>query len=181
MNNLKLVKKYKELYGHNSSFYSMTDDLEEVKALWGQVSVDIFLTRCVCNRKRHQRLIRKTAVDKAVNNLKGELLSLQKCVNFEELYDSVFKLIGIGKTGISYCTVYDTCIRMGYCFSPQILPNDFVYVHRHLKREANEIVGYGNILNKCRIKRCIFDKKDKAFMQLTCLEIEDFLCVRHKL
>ena len=175
------IEKYRTKFGANSSCYSMMDDLEEVKALFGHNSMDVFLHRCVCNRKRHQRRIKSMAVSEAVVKLKREVRSLQECSYFDELYDLVYLLIGKGRTGISYCTVYDTCIRMGYCFSPAILPQEYVYVHRHLIKEANSILGYGHIKDRCRIRRNLFDETDKGFIQMSSLEIEDFLCVKQQL
>ena len=179
MKEKQLIQRYKAEYGRKDG--PMNQDLEEVKNLKSKATVDEFLFRCVCNRKRHQRRIRTKDVENAVRKLKDKIDNLKECADFEELYDTVFNLIGNGNTGISYCTVYDTCIRMSYALKPAILPNEYVYVHRHLIKEANKLLERGFIEDKCRIKRRVFEEKDDAFKDMSSLEIEDYLCVKELL
>lgn len=174
-----LIQRYKAEYGRKDG--PMNQDLEEVKNLKSKTTVDEFLFRCVCNRKRHQRRIRTKDVENAVRKLKDKIDNLKECADFEELYDTVFSLIGNGNTGISYNTVYDTCIRLSHAIKPTILPNEYVYVHRHLIKEAKQLIGRGFIEDKCRIKRRLFEEMDDAFKDLNSLEIEDYLCVKRNL
>jgi len=158
---------------------SMYGDLNEVLILKGTVSIDEFLKRCVCNRKRHQWCLSNFAINIAVTKLIGNsVVSGKVWKNFEELYDTIYSVIGKGNTGISYSTVYDTAIRMGWSLSPKIEPQEYVYVHRHLIQKAKHILGSNTkIVDNCRIPRFLFDQKDKEFKKLTTLEIEDFLCL----
>lgn len=158
---------------------TMCGDFEEAKGLYKD-SVDNFLERCVCNRRRHQTCLSQKAVDNAVKNLKQADVLNKQFKNFEELYDFIYDCIGKGSTGISYSTVYDAAVRMGYSFSPQVLPNKYVYVHRKLVESAKHILGKDCIIeDNRRIKRELFFKEDSAFSNLNALQIEDFLCIYH--
>ncbi|MBR4387885.1 MAG: hypothetical protein IKT00_01750 [Prevotella sp.] len=176
-----LINDYKKsLNPHCCHGTSMYGDLNEVLA-FKMKSTQVFLKRCVCNRYRHQRRLPNVAVDNAVSKLLSSpnIWSVRP-TDFEDLYDNIYNLIGNGKTGISYCTVYDTAIRLGWTFSPQIVPQKYVYVHRKLVESAKHILKSSYvIINKCRIDRSLFDKKEPTFKKLSALEIEDFLCVYH--
>ena len=156
-------------------------DLNEVANMKDSVKSENFLKRCVCHRNCHQQRLKDDDVDAAVEKLlNNPTIWKQRPKDFEELYDCIYNLIGKGKTGISYCTVYDTAIRIGHTLSPAIEPKEFVYVHRKLIQSAKHILNKNYVLiANCRIERESFDKADSAFTQLTSLEIEDFLCVCH--
>ena len=170
-----LIIDYKK---KNSSLYN---DLNGVLALKGKSIPKVFLRRCVCNRNRHQWCLSNKAVDDAVNKLLTHpTFTTSTFKDFEDLYDTIYNIIGHGNTGISYCTVYDTAIRYGWTLSPKIEPDKYVYVHRKLVSSAKHILGgKAPIVNHCRINRSEFDKKEPEFKKLTALEIEDFLCVYH--
>ena len=155
----------------------MCDDFEEAKGLYKD-PVDKFLERCVCNRRRHQRCLSQKAVDNAVEKLMQTDVLSRKYENFEELYDFIYECIGRGSTGISYSTVYDTAARMGYSFSPQVLPDKYVYVHRKLVESAKHILGKKCIIeDNRRIKRDLFVQVESDFNKMDALHIENFLCV----
>lgn len=172
-----LIKDYKSKFGLNIKDSPMSNDLEEAKKKRAEPSLDEWLFRCVCNRKRHQWCLNTNCVNAAVNKLKGKVGMLESSPDFEVLYDSIYDLIGRGNTGISYSTVYDTAIRFGNSIIPVVSPDKYVYVHRHLVHVANLLLGKGHIENSCRIQRTLFIKAHKDFEQLESLEIEDFLCI----
>ncbi len=177
-----LINKYKKsLKPKCSQEKTMYDDLNEVLALKGNSTQRDFFRRCVCNRKRHQWCLANAAVNDAVKKLLANpSITNSAFPNFEKLYDTIFDTIGQGTTGISYCTVYDTSTRFGWSLSPQIVPEDYVYVHQKLIQSARHILGKNTkLINHCRIERVMFDKLESAFKQLNALEIEDFLCVCH--
>lgn len=190
MNIISKLNKYKNEYGWNSPISSMRSDLEAVRNMrnsWlvQNTSIDNYLQRCVCNRKRHQLHLKNDAVANAVKKLKTKMSQLENCSDFESLRDMVYEIIARSqngcKLGIGNSTVYDTAIRLGYSFPNIILPHEYVYVHRHLIKNAKKILGKIPIEDKCRIKRDIFISKEIIFDQLSALEIEDFLCVMNQL
>lgn len=165
--------------------YDLIKDLKEVRDLKKQgVPEPDFLERCICNRRRHQQRLRKKAVASAVKALTNHLEELSQCEDFEYLYDIIYDMIARKKTNectfISFSTVYDTALRIAYSFDKDnLMPRKYVYVHRHLRKEAREILGGVKIENNCRIPRSAFETKEKAFVKLNSTKIEDFLCVRH--
>lgn len=177
------IEAYKN--GQGCKGYGLNQDLKEVRDLKNQgVPEHIFLERCICNRQRHQQRLRKDAVATAVKVLMGHLEEFSQCEDFECLYDMIYNMIARKKsnecTYISYSTVYDTALRIAYSFDKEnLMPRNFVYVHQHLVKEANDILGRVKIENKCRIQRNVFEKREKAFAKLNSTQIEDFLCVRH--
>ena len=177
----ELIILYKQSLDSQGCLSPLYLDLNEVVDIKKKETTEIFLQRCVCNRKRHQYCLSNVAVDKAVS----KLLTFQniwspRSNNFEELYDTIFNLIGKGKTGISYSTVYDTAIRIGWTFSPKIVPEEMVYVHLKLIKSAKCIFKNKLIIkDHCRIERDLFNKREPEFKKLSSLEIEDFLCVCH--
>ena len=160
---------------------SVFGDLYEVRSMQTKVSSFDFLSRCVCNRIRHQWCLSNQAVKQAVNKLldAGFPAKLKNYTDFEQLYDDLLDLIGTGKTGISYSTVYDCAIRLGFIDTPPIQPKDYVYVHRYLRESARRILGVKRLTAQYRIPRSAFDSREPAFTKLTALEIEDFLCVKY--
>lgn len=174
---IHLIKEYQSKFSLGNKKSPMSKDLEEAKGLRPKAPLDSWLFRCVCNRERHQWCLSTKYVNEAVGKLKGKIAVLEKCSDFETLYDTVYDLIGKGSTGISYSTVYDTSIRLGNSFNPVIHPDKYVYVHRHLIQTANKLLGRGHIECNCRILRSVFDKINSDFKLLNSLEIEDFLCI----
>ncbi len=174
---IHLIKEYQSKFGLGNKKSPMFIDLEEAKGLRLISPLDSWLFRCVCNRERHQWCLSTKSVNEAVGKLKERIGVLEKCSDFETLYDTVYDLIGKGSTGIGYSTVYDTSIRLGNGFNPVIHPDKYVYVHRHLIHTANKLLGKGHIECSCRILRSVFDKTYSDFEELNSLEIEDFLCI----
>jgi hypothetical protein len=149
MNIISKLNKYKNEYGWNSPISSMRSDLEAVRNMrnsWlvQNTSIDNYLQRCVCNRKRHQLHLKNDAVANAVKKLKTKMSQLENCSDFESLRDMVYEIIARSqngcKLGIGNSTVYDTAIRLGYSFPNIILPHEYVYVHRHLIKNAKKIL-----------------------------------------
>lgn len=119
------------------------------------------------------------AIKCAVEKLSANYEELCKIKNFDDLYDKIFELIGVGSTGISYSTVYDTAIRFGGSMKPAVEPQKYVYVHRKLIQSAKHIVGRKSFSTNYRIEKSEFSKVCAAFDKLDSLFIEDFLCVYH--
>ncbi|MBR1539281.1 MAG: hypothetical protein IJ636_07220 [Bacteroidales bacterium] len=148
-----------------------------------------YLKGCICNRSRHQRRLRSSAVDVAADTLLNARIGgtpfisnkriMHSFRNFEELYDWVYSVISMGATGIGNCTVYDTCLRLGHNMTPKVEPRDYVYIHRCVKDSAIRILGAKAVRGKFRVPRACFDAVEKDFSTLTAVEIEDFLCVVH--
>lgn len=99
--------------------------------------------------------------------------------DFDKLYYTIYNLIGDGKTGISYSTVYDTAIRFCGSMAPAVEPQKYVYVHQKLIQSAKQIVGSKSFSNNYRIEKSEFSKVCAGFKKLNSLFIEDFLCVYH--
>lgn len=168
-----------ERYLKDSCSQGVMDDINGAKKMLTAGSIPNFLKRCVCNRKRHQWCISNHAVDCAVKKLSAKYEELCKIKNFDDLYDKIFELIGVGSTGISYSRVYDTAIRFGGSMEPAVEPQKYVYVHRKLIQSAKQIVGSKSFSNNYRIEKTEFSKVCAAFNKLDSLFIEDFLCVYH--
>ena len=149
------IRIYKAIYGWDILCSPMRSDLEFVKRIKDIVVKEEFLKRCVCNRMRHQQRIRQTAIDAAVQKLMKNWKEIESCQNFDLLYDMVFDTIAKqsnnDKTWLSYCTVYDTSIRIGYTLENPILPDKFVYVHQKLIKSAKELLGKNLMEDRCRI------------------------------
>lgn len=168
-----------ERYLKSSCRQGVMDDINGAKKMLTDSSISVFLKRCVCNRKRHQRRMSNHTVECAVEKLSANYEELCKIKNFDDLYDKIFELIGVGPTGISYSTVYDTAIRFGGSMEPAVEPQKYVYVHRKLIQSAKHIVGRKSFNNNYRIEKSEFSKVCAGFKKLDSLFIEDFLCVYH--
>ncbi len=173
------LKSLIERYLKDSCRQGVIDDINGAKKMLTDGSIPDFLKRCVCNRKRHQWCISNAAVDCAVKKLSANYEELCKIKNFDDLYDKIFELIGVGSTGISYSRVYDTAIRFGGSMEPAVEPKKYVYVHQKLIQSAKQIVGRKCFSNNFRIEKSEFSKVCAAFDKLDSLFIEDFLCVYH--
>lgn len=145
------------------------------------------ISRCICNRNRHQYCISNEAVNTATEKLMDakSLYPYSSHINkeFEYLYDKLKGIIGTVK-GIGNSTLYDACIRLGWSYSPQIKPQHYVYVHRKLIKSAEAILGdkFSRIKEADRpaILRQKFIEAKKEFAELSALDIENLLCIYHK-
>ena len=147
MNTIKeLIYKYKAIYGWDILCSPLRRNLEFAKRIRGIVSEKDFLERCICNRMRHQQRLRQNAVDIAIRELEKEWTIIESCSDFESLYDIIYNTIAKrsddSKTWISHCTVYDTSLRIGYSLGDSILPDKYIYVHRHLVKNAIMLLAY---------------------------------------
>ena len=168
-----------ERYLKDSCRQGVMADIKGAKKTLADSLIPDFLKRCVCNRDRHQRRMSNDAIKCAVEKLSANYEELCKIKNFDDLYDKIFELIGVGSTGISYSRVYDTAIRFGGSMEPAVEPQKYVYVHRKLIQSAKHIVGRKSFSNNYRIEKSEFSKVCAAFNKLDSLFIEDFLCVYH--
>ena len=168
-----------ERYLKDACSQGVMADIKGARKMLADSSIPDFLKRCVCNRNRHQRRMSNDAIKCAVEKLSANYEELCKIKNFDDLYDKIFELIGVGSTGISYSTVYDTAIRFGGSMKPAVEPQKYVYVHRKLIQSAKHIVGRKSFSTNYRIEKSEFSKVCAAFDKLDSLLIEDFLCVYH--
>ena len=168
-----------ERYLKDACSQGVMADIKGARKMLADSSIPDFLKRCVCNRNRHQRRMSNDAIKCAVEKLSANYEELCKIKNFDDLYDKIFELIGVGSTGISYSTVYDTAIRFGGSMKPAVEPQKYVYVHRKLIQSAKHIVGRKSFSTNYRIEKSEFSKVCAAFDKLDSLFIEDFLCVYH--
>lgn len=164
--------------------YPLDVDLQESRAEFIK-GLQAFLRRCVCNRSRHQWCLSHNAVNLAVSRLQKHW-PLPRYSSFEDLYDDLFSILtqpapNGSPSGIGTSTVYDIALRLAYSLGLPI-PKDYVYVHRHLKTVAKNILGGRyNLVKGYRIDRALFDLTSKRFVGMSAAEIEDFLCVYGKL
>lgn len=178
--------KYTANPSDDSLRWFMHYDLNEILEMKDK-SIKEVITRCICNRKRHQYCISKDAVKTATDKLMGEKnlhpYSYISNKDFEFLYDRIKPIIGTVR-GIGNSTLYDTCIRLGWSYSPQIEPKQYVYVHRELIKSAEAILGdkFSQIKEADRpaILRQEFINVEKKFAELSALDIENLLCIYHK-
>ena len=168
-----------ERYLKSSFSQGVMNDIKGAKKMLADSTIPDFLKRCVCNRDRHQRRMSNLAVECAVEKLSANYKKLCKIKNFDDLYDKIFELIGVGSTGISYSRVYDTAFRFGGSMEPAVEPQKYVYVHQKLIQSAKHIVGRKSFSTNYRIEKSEFSKVCAAFDKLDSLFIEDFLCVYH--
>lgn len=178
-------------YDPNNCCDFMHDDLNEILTMKGEETEAIFL-RCVRNTKRHQAHI----LEENANNAVRKLMDYPKLYpfspapydSFEDLYDEVKTIIGKteknqGKTGIGNSTIYDACIRLGWSYSPQIIPEQYVYVHGKLIESARAILGLKRLYTKKNGRPAIphkdFIEKEKKFAEISALHIENLLCIYH--
>lgn len=178
--------KYKANPNDNDLRWFMHYDLNEILEMKDK-SIKEVITRCICNRKRHQYCISKDAVKTATDKLMGEKsLHPYSCIcdkDFEFLYGKLKSIIGTVR-GIGNSTLYDACIRLGWSYSPQIEPDKYVYVHGDLIKSAEAILGdkFSQIKETGRpaILRRKFIEAEKKFEKLPALDIENLLCIYHK-
>ena len=170
-----LIEKYQD----DSCCQGVMNDIKGAKKILVDSTIPDFLKRCVCNRDRHQKRMSNHAVECAVEKLSANYEELCKIKNFDDLYDKIFELIGVGSTGISYSTVYDTAIRFGGSMKSAVEPQKYVYVHQKLIQSAKHIVGRKSFSTNYQIERSEFSKVCAGFKKLNGLFIEDFLCVYH--
>lgn len=136
----------------------------------------------------HQHRLRKNLLDEMLAKLKT--VDLSKCVNFEDIYDTVdkHKVAGVGRL-----TIYDISLHIGYMLNPKVLPERLVYLNRGAMQGAKVLYDKGFLKNKPELTMDVeeFDFL-KNLKQLNLDEhgipqgatfamlVEDFLCVKHK-
>lgn len=165
----------------------MLDDLNEILTMKDEKTPLEITKRCICNRKRHQSRILPEAVDAATEAIMAakQLLPFSKApfANFEELYDAVKERI-YNIYGINDSTLYDTCIRLGWSYTPKIVPDKYVYVHRDLRKSARAILGTERLHLKEQGRPAIpykeFIKANPKLQELPPLDLENFLCIYEK-
>lgn len=165
----------------------MLDDLNEILTMKDEKTLPEITKRCICNRNRHQRRILPKAVNTATEAITAaeQLLPFSKATfaNFEELYDAVKERI-YNIDGINDSTLYDTCIRLGWSYTPKIVPDKYVYVHRDLRKSARAILGTKRLHLKEQGRPAIpykeFIKANPKLQELPPLDLENFLCIYEK-
>jgi len=125
-----------------------------------------------CVKGAHQYCIANIAIDAAVNALDNAKVLHTRYADFEDLYDSVRKLIG-GIKCIGDLTVYDTALRIGFISDPVVLPREYVYLARGAMDGAVKLFGNNTPL-KFREPARMFAP---YFGNMSSHFIEDFLCV----
>lgn len=105
--------------------------------------------------------------------------------NFEALHDDLrSKLKNLD--GIDDLTIYDTALRIGWNKNPQLLPKEYVYLHRGAMEGALALQKISEITGKKYFSyegkpgyRVEISHFRKDFQKLGANYLEDFLCVFH--
>lgn len=137
-------------------------------------------------RNMHLWCYRNDAIDSVERWLEDlnviEHPNFQSFRNFEELYDYVEENI-IGIEGVGAVMVYDVALYLGERMKPQVVPQDFVYVHGKLIDAARylfELINppFRKIMKGHRIGIEHFEPLNIASLdrQYTARAIEEWLC-----
>ena len=122
-------------------------------------------------------------LEEVVNAIKDANLQAQPFDAFEELYDAVKKIYESNGRPSAFLAIYDTALRIGYNHSPQILPEQYVYLYG--TNETGPLGGATSLYGSKWIKQHLdkdypyrietrwFDK----FPNLPSWEIESILCI----
>ena len=112
----------------------------------------------------------------------GKNRNFQTFGSFEELYDYVEKHI-IGIEGVGVVMVYDVALYLGERMKPQVVPQEYVYVHGKLIDAARHLfklmhLTWQEVLCRNRISISCFDPLGiKALdKQYAARAIEEWLC-----
>ena len=165
---------------------SMVEEMNAIKALYGNNPIQDVIEKCVCNRHGHQYCIPQTAVDNAVNALMDSMFVRANIIatpfidgnkisevyeDFEDLYDFISLVIS-GIPGIGPLTVYDTAKRIGHLFDSPIYPKQYVYLASGAKKGAEALLGKKGLRFREPIK--LFEPSFGLFPSIF---IEDMLCI----
>ena len=122
-------------------------------------------------------------LEEIVNAIEDANLQAQSFDAFEDLYDAVKKIYESNGHPSAILAIYDTTLRIGYNHSPQILPEQYVYLYGTSKTGplggATRLYGQKWInlhfdKSNHRIKTRWFHDK---FPNLPSWEIESILCI----
>lgn len=144
---------------------------------------DVFLSP-----NSHQRLF-DGELEEVVDALTRANLQSLTFESFEDLYDAVRQIYSSNGHPNAILAIYDTALRIGYNHSPQILPQDYVYLYGGMDKDQKPrgpkggvIALYGekwvnahiNPAYPYRIETKWFADK---FPNLPSWEIESILCI----
>ena len=118
----------------------------------------------------HQKRVTNDAIEKFAKAIKPIYADLCKSIDFEELYDKV-RAVGMPISGIGDLTIYDTAWRIGMAQSPQICPEQYVYLACGAKTGAEHLLGKG-----LKYREPIY-RFEPFFGTMPSWLIEDFFCV----
>ena len=124
----------------------------------------------------------------AIDGLSLNVVRINKCKDFEELYDYVDSIFKQGGRSYAYLSIYDTAYRIGFNLTPQILPEKYVYLNAGAYKGADNLYGKSWILKNddkrfvnrnhtkysTRVKTTKFKQK---FGNLDSVGIESLLCI----
>ena len=125
----------------------------------------------ILNRNSHQRQVQKGILE----SFKKTMSALHSSLSFQS-FDDYFEYVA-QNSGLKngYCLlVYDFCLRSGHHMTPQLEPNEYVYLFRGAREGAEYVIGkpLGKFYKlPTKFLQCVLSTK------LTSMEIEDFLCV----
>ncbi|MBO7299780.1 MAG: hypothetical protein J6U53_00015 [Tidjanibacter sp.] len=170
--------------GMSQEFLGMEDSFE-LAVLCQYKNDKGILVRCP-----HQWRVRHRALNNILEELNGQKERIASVHNFEELYKIV------EETRVPYIgdlTIYDIAVRIGYLQTPQVLPQEFVYIHAGAREGVMALYRCGLIKTKpsammnlqdfealARLKN--IDKKQQQIPEFATYSmiIENFLCVKRK-
>ena len=125
----------------------------------------------------------------AIDGLSINVERINKCKDFEELYDYVDSVFKSGGIHHAYLSIYDTAYRIGFNLTPQILPHKYVYLNAGAYNGAENLYGKSWLLKNddkkfvnrehtkyrsTRVKTTMFKQK---FGGLDSIGIESLLCI----
>ena len=141
-------------------------------------------------RNGHLWCYSNDAINKVESWLEGLNVGMnrnfQSFVSFEDLYDYVEEHI-IEKKGVGTMMVYDVALYLGERMEPQVVPQDYVYIHgslidaaRHLFKLMN--LPWQKVLHGHRISISCFEPLGIASLdkQYAARAIEEWLCFEAK-
>ena len=116
-----------------------------------------------------------------IDGLSLNVERINKCKDFEELYDYVDSVFKSGGTPHAYLSIYDTAYRIGFNLTPQILPQKYVYLNAGAyKEEISNIIKEVKVNRehtKYRSSRVKTTKFKQKFGSLDSIGIESLLCI----
>ena len=121
--------------------------------------------------------------DDVVDALEQVNFHIQDFESYEDLYDAVKKIYEANGHSNAILAIYDTTLRIGYNHSPQILPEQYVYLYGTNK--TGPLGGATRLYGQAWIDKH-FDKINhrietkwfaKEFPDLPSWEIESILCI----
>lgn len=179
--NKTIVNQYLQSYNNTNpsmrtGFAQWIDHLIIAKRTWqSSCQADDYLyLKILCVKCRHQKHMQWIHVVSTVSALDAaSLFDFTKTYkNFDDLYCHVSKAIGNITFARGILTRFDISLNIGILLNKPVYP-DYVYLANHTRKSAQA-------LNVYKYPRVTLKTFPKAFQKLSCMQLEDVLCVYYK-